>query len=276
MQMLAPVALECFLPRCKKGTQCLLAMVPRTPERALRLDELPSEDVAAFMARAVSHVEGALGLHSYHLRVVPYADGVGGRPKDRSQLEEALRCEEAARVLAAARSCGFLVYVVGDNSRAKEVPIPDLDLDGEIRYKDANRLIAVPGVRVRDTLLREPGSDLTHTALDFQGRPCYVVTIAPSPTSPGVIRRHAGLGPLQVLALWREAHSLAARHGGFEDMRLNAGTFQNVGHLHLKVFFQRDRFVAHWAGDKVYEALRHALNDRRAPPLPTGPATEQT
>ena len=35
-------------------------------------------------------------------------------------------------------------------------------------------------------------------------------------------------------ALWGAAAELAESHGGFEEMHLNAGNFQNVAQMHLK------------------------------------------
>ena len=39
-------------------------------------------------------------------------------------------------------------------------------------------------------------------------------------------------------------------------MRLNAGSFQNVAHLHLKVRMDPTAFQAAWASNKAYAKLK--------------------
>jgi len=42
----------------------------------------------------------------------------------------------------------------------------------------------------------------------------------------------------------------------FEDMRLNAGTFQNVAHIHLKVKISEKMFDDCWGNSDTFRKLR--------------------
>lgn len=241
---------------------------PRQDGEADFLSFAESDELVPFMRGALHAVEANLGLASYHLRVVPWdreAGGPGGR-RD-GQLLEVLTSDGAQPVCQAAAARGFFVFVAGNNAREGHVPaLPGLDdLDAPIMYQDASgNRVEVPGLTVRSVLVRgdEPES-LVRCNLDFQGRPCYVVVMAPAAPAAAaarargdVVRRQSELSHEELSALWRIAASVASMHGGFQDMRLNAGTFQNLAHLHLKVFIDEWSFGSVWGDQEVFQQLR--------------------
>ena len=42
----------------------------------------------------------------------------------------------------------------------------------------------------------------------------------------------------------------------FQDIRLNAGSYQNIDHLHLKIWMGAERFNADWEHHSGYQALQ--------------------
>uniref|UniRef100_A0A7S0AES7 Uncharacterized protein n=1 Tax=Pyrodinium bahamense TaxID=73915 RepID=A0A7S0AES7_9DINO len=228
-----------------------------------------SSSIALFIRRVLAIVETELGLCSYHLRVVPWEGGPAGGPARSSDqgLIAFLMSEGAGPVCEAAACWGFFTYVAGDNSVERHIPaMCNLDdLDAPIIYADASgKSIDVPGLTVRSVLVRgaEPEA-LVRCSLDFQGRCCYVVVMAPAAPvvvsarkRAEVVRRQSELSDAELAALWRAAASVAATHGGFRDMHLNAGTFQNVAHLHLKVWIEEASFLSVWADGEVLGKLR--------------------
>mmetsp|Transcript_6167 Transcript_6167/g.15814 ORF Transcript_6167/g.15814 Transcript_6167/m.15814 type:complete len:98 (+) Transcript_6167:2-295(+) len=95
--------------------------------------------------------------------------------------------------------------------------------------------------------------------MDFRGRPCLVVSAC-----RGGVRRQTELSDAELGALWGMAAQASAHHGSFEDMRINAGTFQNIAQLHLKIFIDAERFQEVWRESPVYAALREAQQARKA------------
>merc|ERR1712232_296587 len=97
--------------------------------------------------------------------------------------------------------------------------------------------------------------DSTRCFLDAKGRPIYVVVFK------RFVRYQSECTDDEVLQLWSLALDAIEDKNGpqdhdlFCDMRLNAGSFQNVSHLHLKVRMDPDRFARNWAGHPGYEAL---------------------
>jgi len=163
---------------------------------------------------------------------------------------------------------------VGSEGRSREVPAIEgmEDLDAAIEYQDASgRAVRLAGVTQRDLLVSggEPDA-LVRCGLDFQGRPCYVAVMAPAaPASVAAaargqpVRRQTELAGEELEAFWRSAARVASLHGGFRDMRLNAGSFQNVAHLHLKVFIDEASFLEVWGGTHAFRQLR--AGHRRQP-----------
>jgi len=258
-----------------------------------------SDQFIPFMRSALAYVEGDLGLSSYHLRVVPWlggsAGGPGGRRKQRDELHSIFEERaDAGSVAAAAAATGFLLFVAGDNSRRRDVPsMSEMDnLDAPISYEDASgKRVEVSDVTVRDTIVwgagastaadaaaapaasaakdgEDEGAAVVRCGLDFQGRPSLVVVLAPlaaqGDVDPAerVVRRQSELCDGTLAAFWRMAARVVVHHGGFEDMRLNAGAFQNVAHLHLKVFIDDDAFAQVWSKHPVFLKLREARQQR--------------
>merc|ERR1712187_651715 len=105
----------------------------------------------------------------------------------------------------------------------------------------SGKSVNVPGVAQRDVLILGKNADsLARCSLDWQGRPCLVATVSPQASVCAVarqIRRQSELTPDALAALWRITGESIQLHGGrFDDVRVNAGAFQNVAHLHLKIF----------------------------------------
>ena len=78
------------------------------------------------------------------------------------------------------------------------------------------------------------------------------------------MRRQSELSDEQLKDLWRTALDVVEqRHRAegdaaqdlFVDIRINSGSFQNIAHLHLKVWMDEPLFVAHWSTDTVYQKL---------------------
>lgn len=109
-------------------------------------------------------------------------------------------------------------------------------------------------------------------SLDFQGRSCYVVVMAPSSRASRcalengeVVRRQSELDDEELATFWQTGAEMAENHGGFDEMHLNAGNFQNVAHMHLKVWIDLTNFEALWSGQDVYQRL-YAERKRREKP----------
>eukprot|EP00913_Durusdinium_trenchii_P007882 g7396.t1 len=97
----------------------------------------------------------------------------------------------------------------------------------------------------------------------------YVLVLAPDAPSARraaakdeVVRRQAELDDVELAELWRSAVLLAGHHGGFEEMHLNAGNFQNVAHMHLKVWIEKEKFRSLWFDQEVYRKLLDARRKR--------------
>ncbi|CAJ1391992.1 unnamed protein product [Effrenium voratum] len=230
-----------------------------------------SADLAAFVRRVLEVVEQELGLSSYHLRVLPYQRAFSSD----EALALFLLADDAAPVREASAAWGFLFYVAGTNDVVRYVPVMSNmdDLDAPIIYQDAEgKTVEVPGLTLRSVVLRgqEPEAAV-RCSLDFQGRSCYVVVMAPG--SPAALKAAAaGAGEVvrlqreledpELQALWGAAAELAESHGGFEEMHLNAGNFQNVAQMHLKVWICLDQFLEMWGDQPVYQQLRASRHQR--------------
>eukprot|EP00933_Yihiella_yeosuensis_P015752 TRINITY_DN13635_c0_g1_i1.p1 TRINITY_DN13635_c0_g1~~TRINITY_DN13635_c0_g1_i1.p1 ORF type:complete len:238 (-),score=69.85 TRINITY_DN13635_c0_g1_i1:351-1064(-) len=180
---------------------------------------------------------------------------------------------KAQPVCKAAASTGFLVYLAGSNAVNRYIPpMNNLDdLDAPILYQDADgKVIEVPGLTVRSVLIRGEEADaVVRCNLDFQGRECYVIVMAPAAKSSiaakergDVVRRLNELNDTELTALWSAAASLCESHGGFQEMHLNAGTFQNLAHLHLKLWIPKKLFESVWADQPVFQQLQHTAWER--------------
>eukprot|EP01052_Picozoa_sp_SAG31_P007585 SAG31_NODE_363_length_16899_cov_9.812976_4_plen_160_part_00 len=104
--------------------------------------------------------------------------------------------------------------------------------------------------------------------LDAKGRPMYVIVFK------RFVRYQSDCSDTELVELWSLAlDSIEDKNGRqegdlFEAMALNAGTYQNVSHLHLKVWMDKHRFRDNWRGHPGFEALREwdrqTKDERRA------------
>eukprot|EP00928_Gymnodinium_smaydae_P095500 TRINITY_DN822_c0_g2_i1.p1 TRINITY_DN822_c0_g2~~TRINITY_DN822_c0_g2_i1.p1 ORF type:complete len:308 (+),score=42.86 TRINITY_DN822_c0_g2_i1:946-1869(+) len=235
-----------------------------------------SSGIAPFMRRVLAITENELGLTSYHLRVVPWQDGPAGGPacSEDKGLTAFLFSDGSQPICDAAARHGFFIYCAGTNAKARYVPaIGNVDdLDAPIIYQDATgKCVEVDGLTLRSVLVRGEEPDaVVRCSLDFQGRCCYVLVIAPAAQSAvsakacgEVVRRQSELSDAELAELWRASAAVAESHGGFQEMHLNAGSFQNVAHLHLKVWIPEAQFVSRWADQDVFQKLRSASSKKR-------------
>ena len=111
--------------------------------------------------------------------------------------------------------------------------------------------------RIADLCVSDDGKAF-RCFLDAQGRAMYVVT------RQQFVRRQSELSDEQLQTLWRTALDVVEQQhraeGGtapdlFVDIRINSGSFQNIAHLHLKVWMHEPLFEAHWSTNAVYEKL---------------------
>lgn len=178
-------------------------------------------------------------------------------------------------VAEAAQRCGWFLRAVSDESLPvwpSEIPLarlatgnPSFDLARPLNYTDRRGHVVRPGLRSADLLLRETRH--ARVFLDLQARPLYVV-------SPVALARRPGELPGRMRGvawreLWRAALPLLDDHeGAFEAMELNVGAWQNLPHVHLKMWVAADSHEARWRGNSTYRRLR-ALS-AQMPPLSGG------
>lgn len=232
-----------------------------------------------FMRDVLRVIEEELGLTSYHLRLLPWPGGATDLPAAVSGDEALalfLLTEDCRPVCQAAAAAGFFVYVAGTNAVVRFIPAMANadDLDAPIIYQDASgKHVEVPGLTLRSCLLRgEEPEALVRCSLDFQGRSCYVVVMAPNSRASRcalkndeVVRRQSELDDEELATFWQVGAEMAQSHGGFDEMHLNAGNFQNVAHMHLKVWIDLAKFEALWSGQDVYQRLYAEQKKREKP-----------
>jgi diadenosine tetraphosphate (Ap4A) HIT family hydrolase len=149
---------------------------------------------------------------------------------------------------------------VGDRLPVGEVPraLALEARDRPIEYTDdSGKLVELP-VCQQDLLVRE--GEHCAVFLDAQARPMYVSVLARR-----FERRQSALSDAELLELWQLpiAEACANHASGIVDARVNAGSAQNVAHVHLKVWCREDEFVARWSEGAVFQALRHASRLRK-------------
>lgn len=215
-----------------------------------------------FMRELIQLVEQRIGMSSYGLDVLDSQNT--STHKWASRL---LDREEAKDVRQAAAETGFIAYVCGrfrDDYSRGDAPIFHWidDLDAPVEYTDRQKkLVTTKGLRVQDFVISS--SELVRSCLDFQARACCVIVIAPSAPSSviarkrgAVVRRQSELTDEELESIWRAAAEIAQLHGGYQSMQLNAGSFQNVGNLHLKVFLDEAAFMEKWGEEPAILLLR--------------------
>lgn len=160
----------------------------------------------------------------------------------------------------AAQRCGWFLRVISDESLPlwPEVPLlasgnPSFDLARPLNYTDRRGHVVRPGLRSADLLLRETRH--TRVFLDMQARPLYVVSPVALARRPDELPGHTSGAAWR--ELWRSALPLLDGHeGAFEAMELNVGAWQNLPHLHLKMWVAAEEHEARWLGNSTYRRLR--------------------
>lgn len=198
-----------------------------------------------------------LGLHSYHLQVIPTASRSMPVSKGRKK-RVLLKIEDDVDVDEAARTMGFAFLVCGNYRQGREVPDADgltKDLDQPMAYSDASgRHFPLEEITPRDCLVAE--GRFVRCFLDAQARPVYIVTCQ------RFVRRQTELSDEELSEFWSLGlQVLQTEHGccdHFQDIRVNAGSFQNVSHLHLKIYVNEEVFTRRWEHNPVYQKLRAA------------------
>lgn len=203
-----------------------------------------------FMRGVINFVEKEQNLKDYHLCVVR-TNGCKPNKQQDIVMDESFK--------AAAVACGFYVFVAANSSRTGQPPdaMTGLGLDEPLRYTDRKGKEINIGLTQRELTVWEDG--VCRASLDAQAREMYVVCMVRHVT------RQNDLSDDELYSLWLTATKVVAKyHTGdtntdtFQDMRLNAGSFQNVLHLHLKVWIDKELFGKVWESNKTYVALKAA------------------
>ena len=131
--------------------------------------------------------------------------------------------------------------------------------DRPIEYTDDSGKTVALSVCQKDLLVSE--GEHCAVFLDAQARPMYVSVL-----KDRFERRQSALSDAELSELWRLPLRQCFQHHarGFVDARINAGSAQNVAHVHLKVWLREDDFAERWEGDDAYRELRRASMERKA------------
>lgn len=200
------------------------------------------EAFVSFMRQVLHLIEKVEGHQSYHLRV-----SAGSEPSTGSGRGGRFLPPLSDQLAAHIRQAGFSVFVFADSDRKREPPDADnlLSLDALVDYMDASgRQVQLP-ITSRDITLR--AGAFTRCVLDAQGRPILVVV------PNRCVQFQSECSDDELAELWSLALDVIDDQRGqkdgdqFESMRLNAGSFQNIRHLHLKVWMSGHSFRAKWA-----------------------------
>eukprot|EP00435_Cladocopium_sp_Y103_P011142 s5314_g2.t3 len=251
MEVLGTVAYT----RKKKGSSTSLLLAPLSVDGDSRHGGFARfaaepERLRRFLREMLEVVEKVEGHENYHLRLI-----AGTAP---SKLAAKNQTEEMEKLIQRA---GFSVFVFADAARKQEPADADalLDLDAQIDYQDASGKHVKLPITSRDITVLQ--GDLTRCALDAQGRPMLVVVLE------RFVQFQRDCTDAELLELWSlasKAMDVQETEEGdfFLNMRLNAGTFQNCRHLHLKVYVDSDLFDTTWASHPGYQVLKKYRKER--------------
>ena len=204
------------------------------PAAARPFDAL-ARGAAPFMHSIVTFIETTIALHHYKMTIssVTISSQDAGLP---------------AAVLLAAQAAGFVVRVEGRAASISAAPsdasasyAPPLRIaSGLIDFHTANGQHVFAGV-TNEELCIARGALGGRCYLDAKARPCYVAV-----HSVRFVRRLSELSSAERDDIWITLLDvLREQHGGaFTRIELNAGSFQNVAHLHIKAFVPRAAFDA--------------------------------
>jgi len=233
------------------NTMAEFLIVPCTCQSSTFRDFVLSQDFIPFLRSALNFIEHTNGFNDYHSCVVSRSFLLK-RPKSKKQ---GIRPDH---ILEAARKNGWYLFVVADKRRNK-FKVPDgfsaLGMDSPIEYSDRNGVKVKLELTQRDICIEE--NNHARCFLDAKGRSMYVVVMREH------FRKQADLTDEQLLAFWRTAIGVLDKHhcsnkdaDAFQDIRINVGGFQNVAHLHLKIWMASSAFQAVWGSNENYQVLR--------------------
>ena len=206
-----------------------------------------------FLRAVIATAEEQLSLHDYHLRLVKWGPSSLAPATHFGLVGSLKRTEEEALARA-----GWYALLAGDRCNTREAPrAPALErMDQPIEYQDGAGIKVTLRLCQRDICIVE--GTTARVFLDAQGRPMYVSCLK------RFVRRQSELTDVELAELWRlPVRRAATLPSGMVDARLNAGSFQNVAHLHLKVWVREDEFQRALVGHPGWEALAAAADERR-------------
>ena len=206
---------------------------------------------------------------NYHLCVVPiarldmwYSSCRWGVEFSKEEVRTMLETAQGATVGK------FVVFIFGhDIQENQKAPSFNHDAKDLVFFTDRAGKIIRPGVTFGEICIGK--TQHISTSLDAQGRCMYICVMQHSSTV-------ATMGDLEDEALydlWRSAVASAEdssnedceccapgldpslSYDPFVDMRLNAGSFQNIGHLHLKVTIPSSIFFERWKASDSWRKL---------------------
>jgi len=252
-----PPALISRAIESKDGKQLEALAVPATWDAHATLEtNINSSEFIPFLRAVIVAAEEDLGLKNYHLRLCVHPTDDVPRRGHKVRLTEL-----KGRLLEAAERAGCFVVLVGDRLPVREVPrAPALEVrDRPIEYTDDSGKQVTLAVCQEDLLVSE--GDHCAVFLDAQARSMYVSVL-----KHRFERRQSALSDAELSELWRlpMAECFKKHARGFVDARINAGSAQNVAHVHLKVWLREDEFVERWGGNSAFRELRRASTQRKA------------
>lgn len=217
---------------------------PGTPEG---VSAFLREGMAGLSASLVGFLGERIGVTDYHFQVMPVHSerwpGKGPAPS------------EGGAVLRSATVAGFMVRLVTDRARTEQPPEGAggnlSDLDEPISYTDKEGKVVTSALCPRDLIVSE--SRRFRASIDAQGRAVLVIT------PKRYVRAMPELEEDELQELWqlvpRTLEAAGLRPGEWQDIRINAGSFQNLPHLHLKIFVHAAPFERCFGGHaRVREA----------------------
>lgn len=216
-----------------------------------------SDRLCPFLREVLAAIEVDACMSSYHLRVVPAASF--DLAPDHRCFNRRKKIEIDAEMRTLADAAGFYIFVTGDSARKGEPPddMHAIPFEKPLAFTDKSGKTVTLTVSAKDLCVSDDGKAF-RCFLDAQGRAMYVVT------RQQFVRRQSELSDEQLQTLWRTALDVVEQQhraeGGtapdlFVDIRINSGSFQNIAHLHLKVWMHEPLFEAHWSTNAVYEKL---------------------
>lgn len=211
-----------------------------------------------FLRRVVAFVEHDLELLHYNVMIVrsiaqlKHPAGPGRSPSE--------------SVRAAAAVSGYVLRVRGRRDGVESASLLAAAAAGAatpstVRASAAMDLRTAAGQHItaeltNDDLLIASGARGSRCFIDAKARPCYIAV-----HDSRFVRRLSELSDAERDDIWSTLFGvLRANHGGaFDRIEVNAGSYQNVPHLHLKAFVPLRAFDAALRGNDAFARLCHTL-----------------